>query len=77
MRQGVNRHVWLRLHRWAGLCMALFLTVAGLTGTVLVFYEELEHWLNRRWQYRCRSPKVRAICLPRTEDLLTLFVFSE
>ena len=26
--------------------MAVFLIVAGLTGTVLVFYEECEHWLN-------------------------------
>jgi uncharacterized iron-regulated membrane protein len=42
----VNRNVWVKLHRWAGLGMAVFLVVAGLTGTVLAFYEELEHWLN-------------------------------
>lgn len=35
-----------RLHRYAGLAMALFLTVAGLTGSVLAFYHELDEWLN-------------------------------
>jgi uncharacterized iron-regulated membrane protein len=46
MRLVVNRNVWVSLHRWAGLCMAVFLVVAGLTGTILAFYEELERWLN-------------------------------
>jgi len=40
------RHVWVRLHRWAGLLTALFLCVTGLTGAVLVFEEELDAWLN-------------------------------
>jgi uncharacterized iron-regulated membrane protein len=34
------------LHRYAGLVMAFFLVVAGLTGSVLAFYHELERWLN-------------------------------
>jgi hypothetical protein len=34
------------LHRYAGLAMALFLTVAGLTGGVITFYAELEVALN-------------------------------
>lgn len=40
------RAVLVRLHRWAGLATALFLVVAGLTGSVLVFREELDAWLN-------------------------------
>jgi uncharacterized iron-regulated membrane protein len=40
------RNTWVWLHRWTGLFMALFLVVAGLTGTVLVFAEELDEWLN-------------------------------
>lgn len=36
----------LRLHRWAGMFLAGFLVVAGLTGSLLAFEEELEGWLN-------------------------------
>ena len=36
--------VWL--HRWIGLTMATFLVTVSLTGTVLAFREELDHWLN-------------------------------
>jgi uncharacterized iron-regulated membrane protein len=35
-----------RLHRYAGLATALFLAVAGLTGSVIAFYHELDEWLN-------------------------------
>lgn len=38
----MTRHVWLLLHRYAGLAMAVFLLVVGLTGSVLVFVDELE-----------------------------------
>jgi len=34
------------IHRYAGLYMALFLTVAGATGTIMVFRPELDRWLN-------------------------------
>jgi len=44
MRSARSICVWL--HRWTGLFMALFLIVAGLTGSVLVFSEELDEWLN-------------------------------
>lgn len=40
------RPFWVRVHRWAGLATALFLCVAGLTGSVLAFREELDAWLN-------------------------------
>ncbi len=35
-----------RLHRYAGLATALFLSVAGLTGSVIAFHHELDAWLN-------------------------------
>jgi len=38
----MRRHFWLLLHRYAGLLMALILVVVGLTGSVLVFVDELE-----------------------------------
>lgn len=35
-----------RLHRYVGLAIALFLAVAGLTGSVIAFHGELDAWLN-------------------------------
>lgn len=40
------RAVLVRLHRYAGLSLALFLAVAGLTGSAIVFNEEIDAWLN-------------------------------
>jgi uncharacterized iron-regulated membrane protein len=42
----MTRHFWVLAHRYAGLYMAFFLMVAGLTGSVLAFYHELDGWLN-------------------------------
>jgi uncharacterized iron-regulated membrane protein len=42
----MNRHFWVLIHRYVGLTMALFLIVAGLTGSILAFYDELDDWLN-------------------------------
>lgn len=44
---GQPRKVWLRrvsfqIHLWAGLILALYLIMMGLTGSILVFREELE-----------------------------------
>jgi uncharacterized iron-regulated membrane protein len=41
----IVRGVLVLLHRWAGLAMAGFLIVVGLTGSLLAFYAELNHWL--------------------------------
>ncbi|WP_137920040.1 PepSY-associated TM helix domain-containing protein [Hydrogenophaga sp. 2FB] len=40
------RSVLALLHRWAGLLIALFLFVAGLTGSVISWDHELDEWLN-------------------------------
>ncbi|HXZ16088.1 MAG TPA: PepSY-associated TM helix domain-containing protein, partial [Roseiarcus sp.] len=40
------RQVFVFIHRWAGLAMAVFLIIVGLTGSVLAFREELDVWLN-------------------------------
>ncbi|WP_347987583.1 PepSY-associated TM helix domain-containing protein [Methylomonas sp. AM2-LC] len=42
----MTRYFWVLIHRYAGLYMAFFLTVAGLTGSVLAFFHELDNWLN-------------------------------
>lgn len=38
----LSRQLWVILHRWAGLTIALFLAVAGVTGALLAFTDELE-----------------------------------
>lgn len=40
------RGLFVRLHRWMGLTTALFLAVAGLTGSIIAFNHELDEWLN-------------------------------
>jgi uncharacterized iron-regulated membrane protein len=40
------RAVFARLHRWVGLTTAGFLAIAGLTGSLIVFYQELDRALN-------------------------------
>src|SRR5687768_3912001 len=40
------RAVWLSIHRYAGLAMAVFLFIAGVTGSVIAFESEIDSWLN-------------------------------
>ncbi|MGU3536813.1 PepSY-associated TM helix domain-containing protein [Methylobacterium sp. A54F] len=40
------RKFWTAVHRWTGLSITAFLFVAGLTGSLLAFYSELDTWLN-------------------------------
>jgi uncharacterized iron-regulated membrane protein len=41
-KQVSGRQVWVVAHRWAGLSLALFLTLAGITGALMAFYDEIE-----------------------------------
>ena len=40
------RRFWVFLHRWAGLLMAGFLIVVGVTGSLLAFNSELERLIS-------------------------------
>ncbi len=33
------------LHRWLGLTVGILLSIAGLTGSILVFWHEIDHWV--------------------------------
>lgn len=44
------RLVWVKVHRYTGLAMTVFLVVVGLTGSLLAFYAELEHAINPGFQ---------------------------
>ncbi|MEQ1636479.1 MAG: PepSY-associated TM helix domain-containing protein [Methylococcales bacterium] len=41
-----GRQIWLALHLYLGLSAGLVFVLAGLTGSLLVFYVELDEWLN-------------------------------
>jgi len=45
-RSGV-RAFWTAAHRWTGLIAGLYLVIAGLTGSVLAFWQDIDEWLNR------------------------------
>jgi len=40
------RIFWRRLHRYLGLTAAIFLFIAGSTGSIIAFHDELDAWLN-------------------------------
>ena len=42
----MTRHFWVLIHRYAGLYMAFFLLVAGLTGSIMAFEIQIQNWLN-------------------------------
>ena len=42
----MSRLCWLRLHRYAGLALAILIPSAGLTGSIIAFEDELDAWLN-------------------------------
>jgi len=46
LRSVFSRPTWVWLHRWAGLVMALFLIIAALTGSLLAFYDDLDHAIS-------------------------------
>ncbi len=41
-----RRKVWLNVHLWLGLLLGFFLAVFGITGSILVFYEEIDNVIN-------------------------------
>lgn len=65
------RPLALRVHRYAGLFTALFLTCAGLTGSVLAFRTELDEWMNAPW-YAVTPPAGRS-----ERDFLDVFAMRE
>jgi uncharacterized iron-regulated membrane protein len=41
-----RRKVWLVAHLWLGLVLGLFLSIFGITGSILVFHAEIDELLN-------------------------------
>jgi uncharacterized iron-regulated membrane protein len=41
-----RRQLWLSVHLWLGLALGLFLSIFGITGSILVFHAEIDELLN-------------------------------
>jgi uncharacterized iron-regulated membrane protein len=46
VRRPRGRRVWIWLHKWAGLVLGAQMALLGVTGSVIVFYRELDVALN-------------------------------
>src|SRR5688500_707241 len=47
-RLAAGRGFLVLMHRWAGLFLAVFLFISGLTGAIISWDHELDEWLNPR-----------------------------
>jgi uncharacterized iron-regulated membrane protein len=45
------RHWLVKLHRYSGLLLSLFLVMAGLTGSALAFNDDIDAWLNPQFYH--------------------------
>jgi uncharacterized iron-regulated membrane protein len=45
-RLKTRRKHWLAVHLWLGLSLGFLLSIYGVTGSILVFHEEIDEWLN-------------------------------
>lgn len=50
-RLQARRKLWLEVHLWLGLVAGAALAVIGLTGSVLVFWQDIDGWLNPALYY--------------------------
>lgn len=67
----MTRHFWMLLHRYAGLAMAGFLIIVGLTGSLLAFKAELEHLLSPQLvAVNTGSPRLAPLTLIKSAEAL-------
>lgn len=59
-----RRKAWLQVHLWLGLALGLWLSVIGLTGSVLAFYREIDEGLNPGLLTVPADPRGRAAWQP-------------
>lgn len=53
-----RRKTWLAVHLWLGLALGLFLSIFGITGSILVFHAEINELLN---------PQFLTVAVPETQ----------
>ncbi|BBU63704.1 hypothetical protein MSC49_36390 [Methylosinus sp. C49] len=68
----MTRTIFVFLHRWTGLALASFLILVGVTGSILVFLPELNHWLTPNlYPGRIDGAELSASALLRRAEELT------
>jgi uncharacterized iron-regulated membrane protein len=55
-----RRKLWLDVHLWLGLALGLFVSIFGITGSILVFHAEINELLN---------PKLLTVIVPDTNPV--------
>lgn len=45
-RRKARRKFWLEVHLWLGLIAGATMVIFGITGSILVFHQEIDEWLN-------------------------------
>lgn len=53
-----RRRFWMLLHRWIGVITFLFLVIAGLTGSAIAFWRDIDSTLNADW-YQVKAAEQR------------------
>lgn len=53
----MNKRSLLAVHKWLGLIAGVFILIMGLTGSILVFDDEIEHFIQRDVIYQPDSDK--------------------
>lgn len=61
-----RRKLWLDVHLWLGLALGLFLSIFGITGSILVFHAEINEWLNPE-RLTVNVPEVNPLYQPLAE----------
>lgn len=65
-----RRKAWLKVHLWLGLSAGAVLMVVGLTGSILVFWQEIDAALNPSWHQVHAPPEGRDAYRPLQELVL-------
>jgi uncharacterized iron-regulated membrane protein len=63
------RALWLAIHKWIGLSLGLVIAIIGLTGSILVFYQEIDEWLNP--ELYAVSPPYAGASFRSTDEILS------
>jgi uncharacterized iron-regulated membrane protein len=66
IRLKARRKLWLDVHLWLGLALGLFLSIFGMTGSILVFHAEINELLNAKL-LTVQVPEVNPVYKPLAE----------